>query len=371
MTVSGAALPFALDTDDGARSLLRAVVELPSPSGEEAAVAALLSAALAPYVDSAFVDEVGNVVAQAGDGPVVLTMLGHIDTVPSQLPVLEQDGVLHGRGTVDAKGSAVALAVALARAPTSVRQALSLRFIGAVEEEAPSSRGARHAVQAYARPDLLIIGEPSGWDRITMGYKGRLDLELGLRQAGAHSARDDASAAEALIEAYLALRDWVGAQEAIGSGAFDRLQLKLISVEAGPQGADDQAVAKLAFRLPPATSPAALMASLDVLLGGLAERLPLRWVFSGGESAVRGDRDGTLARCFRVAVRSVGGRPGSQVKTGTSDWNVVASHWPVDTLAYGPGDASLDHRPDERLVLAEFDRAVAVLAEVLLQLSGA
>ena len=45
--------------------------------------------------------------------------------------------------------------------------------------------------------------------------------------------------------------------------------------------------------------------------------------------------------------------------------NVVAPHWPVPMLAYGPGDANLDHTPEERLPLDEYLRAVEVLGAVL------
>jgi LysW-gamma-L-lysine carboxypeptidase len=49
--------------------------------------------------------------------------------------------------------------------------------------------------------------------------------------------------------------------------------------------------------------------------------------------------------------------------------NVVAPHWPVPTAAYGPGDSALDHTPEERLSLDEYDRAVAVLTDALTRLA--
>ncbi|MDQ2682885.1 MAG: acetyl-lysine deacetylase, partial [Chloroflexota bacterium] len=36
--------------------------------------------------------------------------------------------------------------------------------------------------------------------------------------------------------------------------------------------------------------------------------------------------------------------------------------------AYGPGDASLDHTPEERIVLDEYLKAIDVLADVLVSL---
>jgi acetylornithine deacetylase/succinyl-diaminopimelate desuccinylase-like protein len=38
-------------------------------------------------------------------------------------------------------------------------------------------------------------------------------------------------------------------------------------------------------------------------------------------------------------------------------------------VAYGPGDASLDHTPDERIVLGEFRQSVDVLETVARRLA--
>lgn len=369
----GAATPpgFDLATREGARALLEAVVRTPSVSGDERAVVRLLVAALAPYVDRAWVDAAGNARAEAGTGPRTLLFLGHVDTVPGALPVRVEDGVLHGRGAVDAKGAAVAAAVALARAPRAVRARLTLRWAGAVEEEVASSRGARHLLADLAEPDLLVVGEPSGADAITLGYKGRLRLRLEARRPLAHSAREEPTAAEALVAAWGRVRDWaqaVHAADAAPPSAFDRLQVALLGLATESDGLEDRARADVSFRLPPAWPPGRVAAAVAVLDLGDG----VRGVVDAGEPPVRGPSDGALARAFRVAIRAAGMRPGRKVKTGTSDWNVVAPVWTAcEALAYGPGDAALDHTPHEHLPLDEFDRAVAVLEEVLRALGAA
>jgi LysW-gamma-L-lysine carboxypeptidase len=45
--------------------------------------------------------------------------------------------------------------------------------------------------------------------------------------------------------------------------------------------------------------------------------------------------------------------------------NIVAPVWQCPTLAYGPGDSSLDHTPDEHLKLEEYDKAVEVLKKAI------
>ena len=63
------------------------------------------------------------------------------------------------------------------------------------------------------------------------------------------------------------------------------------------------------------------------------------------------------------------GRPDTLLKTGTADLNIVAPAWGCPALAYGPGDSTLDHTPDEHLSLEEYKQAVEVIQNVLKKLS--
>jgi LysW-gamma-L-lysine carboxypeptidase len=45
--------------------------------------------------------------------------------------------------------------------------------------------------------------------------------------------------------------------------------------------------------------------------------------------------------------------------------NVLGPVWKCPVLAYGPGDSTLDHTPQEHIELAEFERAIDVLSKAL------
>lgn len=359
---SGAAVrrPRRLD-DRAAIDLLTEVVHCYSPSGEESRAAQLLASAMTAAGANSHVDAVGNAVGTWGGGPLNVTFLGHIDTVPGAIPVRVLGGVLHGRGSVDAKGSLCAAVAAASRLGEEALARITLRVVGAVGEEAPESRGARHAVTTLPRPDLVIIGEPSGWERYTLGYKGRLALLLEAERGSAHSAREEPSAPELLLDAYAALRRWVEQNNRGSSGAFDRLQVTLRNLTSSEDGISDRCSGEVSFRLPPRWSAEELRGRLDTT--ALPPGVTMRTLSS--EEPYRGENGSPLARAFRVAIRAHGGRPRPALKTGTSDMNVVAPHWPVPMLAYGPGDANLDHTPEERLPLDEYLRAVEVLGAVL------
>ena len=87
--------------------------------------------------------------------------------------------------------------------------------------------------------------------------------------------------------------------------------------------------------------------------------------FSGGELAFRNGKSNALVKAFLQSIRQHGGDPKFKVKTGTADMNVVAPHWRCPMLAYGPGDSSLDHTPEEHIEIDEYARATDVLESVL------
>ena len=49
--------------------------------------------------------------------------------------------------------------------------------------------------------------------------------------------------------------------------------------------------------------------------------------------------------------------------------NVVGPVWGQNILAYGPGDARLDHTPQEHIHIAEYMQAIDVLEFVLRELA--
>src|SRR5919202_3998180 len=82
--------------------LLRGLVEIPSVSGDERGAVDYLVAAMQRLGMQAHVDETGNAVGSVGKGRPEIVLIGHIDTVPGNIPVRIEDGKLYGRGAVDA-----------------------------------------------------------------------------------------------------------------------------------------------------------------------------------------------------------------------------------------------------------------------------
>jgi LysW-gamma-L-lysine carboxypeptidase len=81
--------------------------------------------------------------------------------------------------------------------------------------------------------------------------------------------------------------------------------------------------------------------------------------------AYLGEKNTALTRAFLRSIRERGGEPAFVLKSGTADLNLVGPAWACPALAYGPGDSSLDHTPNEHILMSEYERAVEVLGGVL------
>jgi [amino group carrier protein]-lysine/ornithine hydrolase len=336
--------------------LLRELVSIYSPSTQEQEASAYLVQAMRRRgYDDAFVDEAGNAVGIWGKRGREIVLLGHIDTVAGFIPVRQDGDILYGRGSVDAKGPLACFVAAVSRLPKDAN--CRLVVIGAVEEEAASSKGARHVIEQY-RPECCVIGEPSQWQYITLGYKGRLLIDYTLRGAVSHSAGQLPSAPEVAVDFWnnLVRRARLYSQD---RPVFDRLDVSLRSINSSSDGIQEVVTQRLGLRLPLGYDVEGLKIQL------LEEAGQAELQFFGQEVAHRTDKHNPLVKAFLKGIREAGGSPRFKVKTGTSDMNVVAPHWQCPIVAYGPGDSAFDHTPHEQTSLAEYCRAIEVLQRTL------
>ena len=339
-------------------ALVRGLVEIPSLSRREGDAVEWLVARMAERGFRASVDDAGNAVGEIGSGPRHLVLLGHIDTVPGDISVRVEDGVLIGRGAVDAKGPLAAFVCAATEPP----QGLRVTVVGAVEEESPTSAGARYRATLPA-PDWCVIGEPSGWDGVTIGYKGRLVLRLAIERTARHGAAPGPTVAEEALALWELLRESAGARAGTGP---ERLDCRLEGVSAAPgDGLTERAELLVGYRLPPGVSPAELEVEVREIARGRGGEAAVSVTRVAAEEPVRTSRTTPLARAFARAIARAGGQVAFKTKSGTSDMNVLAPVWRCPMVAYGPGDSAYDHTPTERLALDEYRRSIALLKDVL------
>ncbi|MGC4106599.1 MAG: [LysW]-lysine hydrolase [Thermomicrobiales bacterium] len=338
--------------------LLQDLVSIPSLSRHESHAVTYLRGAMAARGFQILESKAGNAVGTIGSGEKHIVLLGHIDTVPGEIPVRIENGELWGRGAVDAKGPLATFVAAASAAASELKAKITV--VGAVGEEAIHSLGATD-VATWDAPDFCIIGEPSSWDALCLGYRGSLSLLYRAEASMRHTAGPGETIAETAVAFWNALVAEANARNEGAKGAFDQIGLSLRAFNTHSDGLTESADLSIGIRLP---------ADLDVpdLLGtieGLAAAAGAHITVEGLQEGYRTTKQSKLVPPFLRAIREEEGSPKFKVKLGTSDMNVVGPVWKCPIAAYGPGDSSLDHTPEERIVLDEYLRAIRVLSRVL------
>ncbi len=190
-----------LDLSADVLALTRALVDVPSPSGHETALADAVETALRA-LGGLEVERLGDcVLARTNlDLPTRVVLAGHLDTVPiaDNVPsdLREADGVqaLYGCGTSDMKsGDAVMLRLAgrfgVAGAPAPAHD---LTFVFYDNEEVEHAKNGLGRVAREKRGwlygDLAVLMEPTDGE-IEGGCQGTLKARLEVKGRRAHSAR--------------------------------------------------------------------------------------------------------------------------------------------------------------------------------------
>jgi LysW-gamma-L-lysine carboxypeptidase len=339
-------------------ALLEALVRIPSVTGSEGEAVRFLQAQARADGFRVTEDAAGNFIAETGSGPRLLLFVGHVDTVPGHIPVRVEGDALWGRGSVDAKGPLVAAYCAARRHKDS--KALTVRIVGAVDEEG-DSRGAK-ALDRGLRPEWIVVGEPSGVHGITLGYKGILRGAFRLERFRAHGAHPGRTAVEDAIAFWNDVAFTYGLED-----RFETMQGHLTSLTTQSDGLVDRVEGRFHLRLPPGHHPEAVEAELR----RLAERNGVTVEGHERMPPALASKRTPLVAAFLESIRGHGGEARLLRKTGTADFCLLAEWHPgVPIVAYGPGDAGLDHTPEERIELAEFRQAVGILDGVFTRLAA-
>ncbi len=345
---------------DDETNLLVGLLEQYSPTGSESGAVSYLVKKMQALGFHASIDGAGNAMGSLGQGPKEIVLLGHIDTVPGVIPVQLDGDRLLGRGAVDAKGPLACFVAAAAgcRVPAGWK----VSVVGAVGEEG-DSRGAKFLV-GRTPPEMAMIGEPSGWDRIAIGYKGSAWFDYQINRGQAHTASGIETACEASVAFWNRLREKTEVYNADKAKVFEQITPVLREMSSTQSGFDQIAALKIGIRLPEAISPA----EIEKWLRAVGQDGEL--TMSDSIPAFRAGKNTPLVRALLASIRKAGGQPGFTLKTGTADMNLVGPAWGCPILAYGPGDSALDHTPDEHILVSEYLASVRVLAAALCTLQN-
>lgn len=329
---------------------------------------------------------VSNLWARRGDGGPVFAFAGHTDVVPTgplaawttdPFEPTVRDGMLHGRGAADMKGSLAAMVVAcerfLARTPDP---AGSIALLLTSDEEGPATDGTAHVMRRLEESgehiDWCIVGEPSSsrrlGDMIRVGRRGSLSGVLKVRGVQGHVAypeqvRNPIHLAAPLL-AELAADVWDH-----GNEFFPPTSFQVSNLNAGT-GADNvvpgELVARFNFRYSTASSEESLRERVAATCVRHGIDHELEWTHSGAPFLTA--RGQLVEAVCRVLEEVTGNRPELSTGGGTSDGRFIA---PVGTqvVELGPVNATI-HKVDERVRVEDLQTLSVVYADLLKLLLG-
>ncbi len=352
-----------------------------NPPGEEAEAGALAAR---------FCDELGldvavheadpgrpNVVARwtSGEGPT-LGYCSHFDVVPAGDPALWSidpygghiaDGVMHGRGSSDAKGPIAAAleAVAILKdAAVPLAGTLELELVS--DEETMGFRGAGYLVeQGICRPDVAIVGEPTSL-RLVRAQRGANWFRITTHGLAGHGSAPERgrNAVKFMAEIVLRLEETLPdlAHEVLGGPS---LNVGTILGGTKVNIIPATCVIEVDRRSIPQESPEDVIGSVEAAVELAKQRFPdleatVELLFAGAPFEV--DEQGKVCTTVAAAIEEAVGRPADIVGfRGASDARFLAEAG-AEVVVCGPGDIATAHTAREFLNLDELERSALIYA---------
>lgn len=391
--------PMEIDRD-ALVQFARELIQLPSPSGQEGAVAQRLAGEMRRLGwQDVFTDRIGNVVGRLGSGePPILLYNGHMDTVgPGDLKQWAHDpyaaelekGVIHGLGAVDMKGALAAMAYAapaiLAHAP---RLKGTLYFVGVVQEEPAEGLGMKVLVEEEGiRPDFVVLGEATNL-QVSRGQRGRVEIRVTTHGRSCHACSPEQghnainAAARIIFETELLAPKFMS-DPFLGSGTLAVTQIESM---AGSRNAIPAACTfYLDRRLTLGETEAKALAEIQHIVA--RERLKAdvavsEWdivSYTGYRAHVRDSypawvvpEDHPLVQAVTQTVRqTLGYRPRLERWAFSTDGVYTMGVAGIPTIGFGPGDERLAHTVEDQVRVEDLVAAARVYAALAVRMLGA
>ena len=315
--------------------------------------------------------EVDNLWARRGSEGPVLCFAGHTDVVPTgpveqwqTNPFIPQirDGMLHGRGAADMKGSLAAMVVAVERfVAAHPDHKGSIAFLITSDEEGPATDGTVKVVETLVergeKVDWCIVGEPSSTelvgDIVKNGRRGSLNARLVIRGkqghvAYPHLARNPIHLAAPALAA-LAAEVWDE-----GNAFFPPTSFQISNIHSGTGATNvvpGELEALINFRFSTESTVEGLQQRVRDLLDGHGLEYELHWTVSGLPFLTE---PGALLDGVSAAIKQVTGRD-TQPSTsgGTSDGRFIATMG-TQVVELGPVNATI-HQVNECIKADDLD----------------
>lgn len=328
--------------------------------------------------------EVQNLWARRGTEGPLLCLAGHTDVVPAGPldlwdsdpfdPVI-RDGMLHGRGAADMKGSVAAMVTAVESfVAAHPDHPGSIAFLLTSDEEGPAVNGTVKVVERLRQRgehiDYALVGEPSSRERlgdsIKNGRRGSLSGFLTIHGKQGHVAYPHLAKNpfHAAADALAALCTEVWDQ---GNAYFPPTSFQIANLNMGT-GAENvipgQLEAQFNLRFSTELDPETIKRRVRAILDRGDFDYELSWRLSGYPFLTT---PGELVEAARAAIREICGIE-TELSTsgGTSDGRFIAPTG-AQVVELGPLNATI-HQVDECVAIEDLERLHRIYGRVIKRL---
>lgn len=324
-----------------------------------------------------------NLLILAGPEPVDgegLLLSGHMDVVPAVEPewetnpfeLVEMDGDLYARGSADMKGfNALAINIFEGIDRNALTKPLGLLL---TYDEELGTLGAQHFANGWPKdrqiPKSVLVGEPTSLKAVRM-HKGHLTIRIDLRGVSAHSGsphlgRNAIEPAGEIITRLIAVQDELKRQEWETGPCFSEVPYPVLSVTTIEGGSavnivPDLCVLHVSIRLMPGQTSPSLIERVGKVVGQVMEDRSHKLSVVNESPPVLLDEDTEICR----ELCSIIGQSETYGVTYASDAGPFQQTLGMECILYGPGTIDVAHKPNERLPIAEFNRARGVVDQLV------
>ncbi|MFK0570741.1 succinyl-diaminopimelate desuccinylase [Endozoicomonas sp.] len=325
--------------------------------------------------------EVENFWLRKGDQSPVLAFAGHTDVVPTgpedkwdnppfQPAVI--DGMLHGRGAADMKGSLAAMVTACEDfLAEHAGHKGSIAFLITSDEEGPAANGTvkviEHLEARNEKIDWCLIGEPSSTntvgDVVKNGRRGSLHGHLTIKGIQGHVAYPHL-ARNPVHEVALAIADLTGETWDEGNEFFPPTSFQIWQIHAGTGASNvipGECQVNFNFRFSSELTPEQIQHRVTTILDSHLLEYDIDWHLSGLPFLTR---PGALVDAAQKAISEVTGLT-TELSTsgGTSDGRFIAPTG-AQVVELGPVNATI-HKVNECVKADDLDTLQEIYKGIL------
>ncbi len=339
------------------------LIDIPSETGREGRICTHLAQELMPVFGHEGVNRISNsLVVGKRSGRPLISLYGHIDTVPNQGqgPAYLQKGRIHGLGASDMK-SGVAVMLELLKDEDVREGPYDVVGVFYEAEEGPMAGNGLEKVLSHTpwltSSEVAVVLEPTDL-AIELGCLGVINAEVTFEGKAAHSARPWLGE-NAISKAGLWL-DKIGTMEprSVDVGGLEFLEVLGVTKASG--GVANNVVpssftCNLNYRFAPARSVDEATDHLLAIAGEGPDRFEVVDAAPAGPVAAGNEHVTRLASMGEAMFRP------------KQAWTDVArlAEYGIPAVNYGPGDPALAHVPEESVSVDNIEHSLDALWKFL------